>query len=552
MELINQHAKKIMEGCKERALDAGLRFQDESLEYIVTNRDLIELSPKIMIPTLYDYWVHDVEVLKGKGKYELYPGNPYETVINTRPAISFYNDNNPDWLNVMIFYHVLGHIDFFQNNMFFKHTWDYDFTGRALSDKRLVARMRSEKGRWVDYVIEFARGIDNLVGYHEELSRIERPFQTGDERRMDYYFDVFLQDIKGVKISEYIQEIERYNRILDEDKELGRQTFFSEVEKKYPEFTALYKKHSQNGSGNRTDLLQFLCDHSEWLNKEENQWMQTVLQVVRTTSLFFQPQIRTKILNEGWASYWHETLFLKDERISGHEVDFARVNAGVTAMPKVGLNPYALGMRLFYYMEEMADKGRYSLDFDRLSNADRRKQFDMNTGRGREFIFWVRENLCDFMFVNSFIDQDFINRHKLFVAGKRLNKQRMVWEYYIKSRDAGEYKQMVQGSLYHPPRIRIDGEKSGNKENVLYLVHEFEGKALVKEFIANTMLGIEYMWGGPVKLETSEVVSISPAPGPDAPGAASPPLGEEPPEPEVKWRRVLYTMRDRKLTKISL
>ena len=99
MELISQHSKEIMEGCKERARKAGFRFADETLEYIVTNRDLLELTPKMMIPTLYDYWVHDVEVLKEKGKYELYPTNPYETVINTRPAISFYNDNNPDWLN---------------------------------------------------------------------------------------------------------------------------------------------------------------------------------------------------------------------------------------------------------------------------------------------------------------------------------------------------------------------------------------------------------------------------------------------------------------------
>ena len=108
-----------------------------------------------MIPTLYDYWVHDVEVLKEKRKYELYPGNPYETVINTRPAISFYNDNNPDWLNVMIFYHIIAHIDFFQNNLYFRHTWDYDFTARALSDKRMIARLRSKKGRWLDYVLEF-------------------------------------------------------------------------------------------------------------------------------------------------------------------------------------------------------------------------------------------------------------------------------------------------------------------------------------------------------------------------------------------------------------
>ena len=164
MELIDQHTKGIMEGCKERAWDAGLDFEMETLEYIVTNRDLLELSPKLMIPTLYDYWVHDVEVLKEKGKYELYPGNPYETVINTRPAISFYNDNNPDWLNVMIFYHVLGHIDFFQNNLFYENTWDIDLTGQALADKRLIAQLRSEKGRrWVDYTIEFARGIDDQV-----------------------------------------------------------------------------------------------------------------------------------------------------------------------------------------------------------------------------------------------------------------------------------------------------------------------------------------------------------------------------------------------------
>ncbi len=159
MELISQKTKMIMEGCKERARAVGLSFEDETLEYLVTNRDMLELTPKMMIPTLYDYWVHDVEVLREKGKYELYPGNPYETVINTRPAISFYNDNNPDWLNVMIFYHVLGHIDFFQNNLYFSQTWDYDLTGQALADKRLISRLRSEHGRWVDYVIDFEVGI---------------------------------------------------------------------------------------------------------------------------------------------------------------------------------------------------------------------------------------------------------------------------------------------------------------------------------------------------------------------------------------------------------
>ena len=122
MILIDQHVKGIMEECKRHARDAGLRFEDETLEYIVTNQDMLELSPKMMIPTIYDYWVHDVRVLQEKGKYKLYPTNPYETVINTRPAVSFYNDNNPDWLNVMIFYHVLGHIGLFSETISFSST----------------------------------------------------------------------------------------------------------------------------------------------------------------------------------------------------------------------------------------------------------------------------------------------------------------------------------------------------------------------------------------------------------------------------------------------
>jgi len=542
MELIDQHTKKIMEGCKERAQAVGLRFQDESLEYIVTNRDLLEISPKLMIPTLYDYWVHDVQVLQEKGKYELYPSNPYETVINTRPAISFYNDNNPDWLNVMIFYHVLGHIDFFQNNIYFQHTWDYDFTGQALSDKRVIARLRAEKNKWVDYVIEFARGIDNLVGFHETLSHLNSAVLDRQGRRLNFYFDIFLQSVLKVRVNDYVKEIERYNRCIGESGELGEKIFFSEIEQKHPEFETLFQKSLSEKPKKRQDLIQFLLDHSDFLNKEKNRWMKTVLQVVRNTSLFFQPQIRTKIINEGWASYWHEQLFLKDERIKGQEVAFARVNAVVTSLPRVGLNPYALGMRLFHEIEEMADKGRYDYEFQRLLDAETREIFDADTRQGRAFIFAVRQNYCDAMFVHSFLTQEFINRYNLFVAGKRLNKRKMVWEYYIKSRDVGEYRKMIQDSLYHPPHITVKNDNDNKPE--LYLVHHFEGKPLVNEFIANTMMGIEYLWGKPVKLETSEVVSQT---GQHPDGSAGGVSAKD--TSEVVWRRVVYTMENRKLSK---
>ncbi len=548
MELINQHTKKIMEGCKKRARDAGLSFDDETLEYIVTNRDLLELSPKIMIPTLYDYWVHDVRVLQEKGKYELYPSNPYETVINTRPAISFYNDNNPDWLNVMIFYHVIGHIDFFQNNHYYRHTWSDDFTGNALSDKRLIAQLRAKKGRWVDYVIEFARGVDNLVQYFSELSSLHRPAKSTESKRLDFYFDVFIQDINKLSTHEYIKEIKRYNDCIAESKIIGEASFFTEVDLKHPEFKELFNKSLEKKIKQKLDVLQYLMEYSPFLNKEENRWMKSVMQVVRDTSLFFQPQIRTKIMNEGWASYWHENLFLRDDRITGHEVGFARLHAGVTSMPKVGLNPYALGLRLFDYIEKMADQGKYSYEYQKTLKIDKRKKFDSKTGRGKDFIFKVRQDFSDFTFLNTFLDQDFATQHNLFVAGKRLNKEKKVYEYYIKSKKLKDYLKMLENSLYHPPHIEVKSEKIEN--DTLYLYHHFEEKPLVKEFIQNTMLGIEYLWGNPVHLETSEVAPTSQPQQSDFTyyyTAMS--QDEDPDDGEINWNRVLYTIKNRKLSK---
>ena len=551
MELINQHTKQIMEGCKEKARDAGLRFQDETLEYIVTNRDLLELSPKYMIPTLYDYWVHDIEVLKEKGKYELYPHNPYETVINTRPPISFYNDNNPDWLNVMIFYHVLGHIDFFQSNMLFKNTWDEDFTGQALSDKRLIANLRSEKGRWVDYVIEFTRGIDNLAGFFSKLSEINHPEEIKTSDRLDFYFDIFLQSVKKTNSQEYLKEIDRYNRTVATYSDMAEAAFFSDISKKYPEFEARFEKHKKSKKAGTQDLIQYLQEHSPFLKNEGNKWMHSVMQIVRKTSLFFQPQIRTKILNEGWASYWHDTLFLQDDRIRGHEVDYARVNAKVAALPRVGINPYALGMRLFEYIRDLADKGKMSYEFQKIENARHRKKFDRGTGKGPDFLFDVRENFSDFMFINTFVDQDFVDKYKLFVAGKRLNREKGVWEYYVKSRNAANYREMLLGSLYHPPHINIDEKRS--HEKCLYLNHNFEGKPLVRDFISNTMLGIEYLWGGPVKLETTEMVREKQQPPPPTFYYAPAYLQKNQTlESEPQYERVLYTMENRKLSRVVL
>jgi stage V sporulation protein R len=448
----------------------------------------------------------------------------------------------------MIFYHVLGHIDFFQNNVFYKSTWDTDLTGQALADKRLIAQLRSEKGRrWVDYVIEFSRGIDNLVGFQGELDRAIRSDSPRKLSKEDFYFDMFLQRMKQVSHNEYLKEITRFNDCARSDED-----FFELVVSRYPEFGELYKKALEARDDTRLDVMEYIVRHSPFLRAEENQWMKSVIQIVRNTSLYFQPQIRTKIMNEGWASYWHDYLFMRDDRICGHEVDYAKVNAAVTSMPKVGLNPYALGLRLFQHIEDMEDRGCYSLDYDLLKDEVGKKKYDSGKGRGHEYIFNIRENMNDFTFTNKFIDQEFLNRHKLFVTGKRFNQKRMTWVYYIKSKRAEDYRDMVINTLYHPPQIHVDTQKT--KDGMLCLDHQFEGKPLKTDWIENTMIGIEFLWGGPVQLETSE-------PGAEMkqdsaysnfwdPSSAPPaPQQQATPPKKIQWKRIRYVMENRKLTK---
>ncbi len=533
MELIDQHTKKIMEECKVRARDAGLTFDDETLEYIVTNKDLIELSPKVMIPTLYDYWVNDVEVLKGHGKYKLYPSNPYETVINSRPAISYYNDNNPDWMNIMIFYHVLGHIDFFQNNVMFEKTWNDDFVGQALADKRHIASLRSEHGRWLDYALEFSRSIDNLVGYYNDLTPHFTPVDRDISPQFAYYFDEFLQKVEKLSSHELFSEVERYNNSRDDGNDVDESLFFSSVKAKYPEFIAHYEKYLTEERNGNVSIVEFIRDNSPFLRQDKNGWIKTVMETVRTTGLYFEPQIRTKIINEGWASYWHDKLFCLDDRIKGHEVAYAKINAGVTSVDRIGLNPYAIGLRLIHYVEELADRGKLDFQFQKIADSEMRHDYDKATGDGNDAIFELRRKFSDFTLINSFVDQSFVDEHDLFVSGRRFDPQRNKYIYYIKSRNGEDYKQMLIDSLYHPPKIEV--EVNLTDDTNLYLTHQFEGKQLYRDYIAGTLLGIEYMWGGQVRLETTEIVEKK--------------SGSDDKKPKKEYRKVLYTMKNRKIFK---
>jgi stage V sporulation protein R len=348
-----------------------------------------------------------------------------------------------------------------------------------------------------------------------------------------FYIEKFLQEIINAPAHEIFKEIEEYNKLISENPNNAETIFLSSIKLKYPEFQAKYEKYNIETS-EKIDLMEFISENSPFLNKDENKWMRSIMNIVRNTSIYFGPQMRTKIINEGWASYWHDELFRTDKRIQGHEISYAKLNAGVTSLSRIGLNPYAIGLRLIQYVEELAEKGQIDYNFQKIEDIQVKAEYNKKTGKGKESIFSLRKNFSDFMLINTFTDQDFVNKHDLFVVGERYNDEKGVIEYYVKSRQAKDYKKMLIDSLYHPPFITVDKEKT--TENNLYLKHHFEGKQLYKPYIPDTLIGIEFLWGGQVQLETTEII----------------PVKDDSQVQKFNYNKVLYTINNKKVTKSTL
>jgi stage V sporulation protein R len=109
------------------------------------------------------------------------------------------------------------------------------------------------------------------------------------------------------------------------------------------------------------DVLGYLRQHGMQYDDEEGRaveftdWQREVLDVLRTEAYYFAPQQMTKTMNEGWASYW-ESVMMSHEAFAGDDefLSYADHMAAVLGSP--GLNPYKLGLQLWQYVENRANR----------------------------------------------------------------------------------------------------------------------------------------------------------------------------------------------------
>ena len=228
-------------------------------------------------------------------------------------------------------------------------------------------------------------------------------------------------------------------------------------------------------------------------------WERDIFLAVREESFYFYPVFACQIMNEGWASYWHERIMTEKALDPSELVDFADHHSGTLAMHPGQLNPYKLGYELFHDIEERWDRGRHGPDYEACTDWQARRHWDTGAGEGREKIFQVRAIYNDMTFIDEFLTEEFCREHRLFTYA--WNERTGNWE--IDSRSFRKIRETLLFSLTNMghPRITVVDANWDNRGE-LYLKHHFDGVPLRLDYARATLENLHRIWTRPVHVQT--------------------------------------------------
>ncbi len=456
---------------KEYALAYGLNPFDVIFE-LVDFDEMSEIAAYDGFPQRYMHWRFGMEYERLSKSYTYGLSKIYELVINTNPAIAFLMSNNTLLDQKLVIAHVYGHSDFFKNNMWFRGTNRKMAEDMALHASRIYKYINKYGHNEVEEFIDKILSVENMVDYHwkpytyklkkseEEISdSIIRKFKTKEG-----YMEIFINP----------PEV-----ILEEEKKRKEQL---KVQKeRFPKEPA-------------KDILLFLLE-----NAPLESWQEDIISIIREEAYYFVPQRLTKIMNEGWAAYWHEKILIEKALKDDELVDFAEHHAGVLQWHPGSINPYKIGYELFKDIEDRWDKGKFGKEYDECQDLEKKKNWNLQLGLGMQKIFEVRKIYNDVLFLDEFLTEEFCKKYKLFVY----KYSRDTGKYEITSKDFKDIKKVLlrQFTNLGRPIISIIDANYQNRGE-LYLLHKYEGWELDLPDAKETMKNLQFIWKRPVNLET--------------------------------------------------
>jgi stage V sporulation protein R len=242
------------------------------------------------------------------------------------------------------------------------------------------------------------------------------------------------------------------------------------------------------------DVLLFLIEHAPL-----KPWQRDILSIIRDEAYYFAPQAQTKIMNEGWASYFHSTIMTQKALHPSEVIDYCDHHSGTLASSPLRLNPYKLGIELFRDIERRWNTGQFGKDWEECDDEVQRRTWDKKLGLGRKKIFEVRRIHNDVTFIDTFLTPEFCKEQGYF----SFNYQEHGHNYVVESREFQKVKQRLLFNLTNlgrPIIVVVDGNYKNRGE--LLLLHRHQGVDLRLDHARDTLANIQALWSRPVHLVT--------------------------------------------------
>jgi stage V sporulation protein R len=244
------------------------------------------------------------------------------------------------------------------------------------------------------------------------------------------------------------------------------------------------------------DIMLYLLE-----NAPLAEWEADILGILRDEAYYFLPQRLTKIMNEGWASYWHSHIMTTKSLKASEIIDYADHHAGVMAMSKQNINPYKIGIELYRDIEFRWNTGRFGKEYNNCEEMKVKESWDKKLGLGRAKIFEVRKSHNDVSFIDEFFTEEFCERQQLFTYKYNPRTGRNE----IATRDFLEIKNKLLNQLanFGSPVIEVE---SGNFQNrgELLLRHVHRGVDLDFGYASDTLKNLYAIWKRPVSITSKQ------------------------------------------------
>lgn len=400
------------------------------------------------LPGRYSHWTFGKAYHRMKTMYDFGLSKIYEVVINTNPSYGFLLETNSPLQNKLVMAHVLGHVDFFKNNVYFSRT-----------NRRMVESVSSHYGRMTEYEFRYGRKKVELL-----LDAV-----LSIEEHIDPNFFIKRETLKQHQRNRVKPE-GRYDDLW----KIGEKREEPEPEEPVQTGDSLPEK----------DLINFIMRNSPSLQP----WQRDVMAMIHEEMEYFVPQMQTKIMNEGWASFWHSRIMRELDLSDSDHIEFAELHSSVVSPHKGQLNPYYLGYKIFEDIEKRWNN----------PTSEEAATLGRRADSGREKIFEVRELENDVSFLRNYLTESLCEELDLFVFEL---VEEEAWTITEKRWQRVRDQLVSNMTNFGFPYIEVaDADYNSNRE--LLLRHRFEGTELDTRYARKTLEHVYTLWGRPVHLET--------------------------------------------------